>query len=112
MTTRRKPVKRVTRRSSTKRFLEDIMGGPLSIGGMLEAHRLGEEMTLREMGEILGISRQKLHDIEKGRRAVSVKMAASFARALGLHEGHWVKVAVEEQLRAAGLERTVKIEAA
>jgi plasmid maintenance system antidote protein VapI len=79
---------------------------------MLEAHRIGEEMTLRAMGELLGISRQKLHDIEKGRRSVGVKMAANFARSLGLHEGHWVKVALEEQLRAAGLEKTVKVDAA
>lgn len=112
ITEKNKQKKKVFKKSSTMAFLEGVMGEVLTIGSMLRAQREAEELTLAQMGEILGLSRQQLSDIEKGRRAVSIQKAASFAKALELHEGHWVKVAIEESLRTAGLAETIKIEAA
>jgi predicted transcriptional regulator len=37
----------------------------------LLAHREGEEFTQKEMAELLGISKQSLYDLEKGRRIPS-----------------------------------------
>jgi len=79
---------------------------------MVNTHRLCEELTLTAMGEILGVSRQTLNDIEKGRRRVSPRKAAEFGKALGEHPGHWAKVALDEQLRASGLDKWIRVEAA
>ena len=98
--------------SATMRLLEDIAGGPLTIGGMIEAHRQGEEMSQAEMARQLGLSRSHLCDIEKGRKLVSPARAAAFAQALGFHEAQWVQVAIEDMLRTSGLHYSVRLEPA
>lgn len=96
---------------NTRRRLEEI-AGPLSLGSLLEAHRLGEEWTLKEMAEKLKISAQNLSDIEKGRKGVSPERAAKFAKALGLSKEQFVRLALQGLVDEAGLKMKVKIEAA
>lgn len=103
MTTKRKD-----KGSDAMAFLNGLVG-PLTIGAMLESHRLCEEMSQAELARTLGISRSHLNDIEKGRKTVSPARATGFAKALGLSEVSWVKVALEEELCAAGLEYDVTV---
>jgi len=42
-----------------------------SLGEFLRVHRLGEEMSQVEFAKFLGVSKQRLCDIEHGRFAVS-----------------------------------------
>lgn len=100
-----------TRRKKSKaiQFLEGLNGGPLTVGQALNSHRLCEELTLTAMGETLGISRQTLNDIERGRRRVSPRKAAEFGHALGEVPEIWARMALEEQLRAAGIEASVEV---
>jgi transcriptional regulator with XRE-family HTH domain len=49
------------------------------------------------------ISRAVLRDIEKGRRPVTVERAKRFATVLGYSVSQFVAVAVEDQLREAGI---------
>lgn len=67
----------------TLEVLEKMMGHKLTFGTMLSSTRKCEDMTQAEFARLLGISSQKLCDIEKGRRFVSAKMAADFAKKLG-----------------------------
>jgi antitoxin HigA-1 len=90
-------------------FLERRRGGPLTFGALLRAIRLGEEETLEAFAARLGETKQHLSDIERGRRGVSVERAAAWAKALGYHAGQFVELAVQAQLRAAGLPFVVSI---
>ena len=60
----------------------------------------------------VGISRAKLCDIEKGRRVVSLSVAAKLAQALGYPVTLFVSKCIEDQLKAEKLKLKVHIEAA
>jgi DNA-binding transcriptional regulator YiaG len=90
-------------KSKALQTLERASGGPLTFGDMIWSIRAGEEMSLAEFAKPLGVSRQQLHDIEKGRRAVSAARAAEWATMLGYHPGQFVQLALQAQLDAGGL---------
>lgn len=92
--------------------LEEISNKKLTIGNLLWAIREGEEMTSVAFAEKLGVSRQYLCDLEHGRRAVSVKMAAEFADKLGLSSIQFVRLALQEELERSGLHFDVQIKEA
>jgi antitoxin HigA-1 len=104
--------KRRSRAESAVDHLEKLMGGPLTLGGALSALREGEGESLSEFGERLGVSRTHLSDIEHGRRAVSLERAARFATALGQHQAQFVRLALQDQVRDAGLKLKVDVHAA
>ena len=87
-----------TKKPVALKFLEKTNGGPLTLGKLLEATRLGEEMTQPEFAKRLGISKSHLNDIEKGRKAVSVERAARFARKLGYSEEQYIALAIQSQI--------------
>ena len=101
-----------TRKSETRKFLEKITGGPVTIGKLIEAIRLGEEVSQSAFSKRLKISRSHLNDIEKGNKAVSPERAARFARALGHSEERFVELSLQSLLDEAGLKLKVVIDAA
>jgi transcriptional regulator with XRE-family HTH domain len=60
----------------------------------------------------LGVSRSHLCDIEKGRKTVGAARAARFAKILGYSPESFVALALQAQVRDAGLKLTVSVEAA
>ena len=107
MTTRSK-----RRTNDTQAFLENAMGGPLTLGGALSAIREADNESLAVFAERLGVSRSHLSDIEHGRRAVSPERAARFAKALGHSQAQFVRLALQDQVRSAGLKMRVDVHAA
>ncbi len=99
-------------KSAALKLLEASTGGPLTLGRLIEAIRLGEEMTQPAFAKRLGISKSHLNDIEKGRKAVGSERAARFARALSYSEKRFVKLALQSQLDRSGLKFRVELEAA
>jgi transcriptional regulator with XRE-family HTH domain len=98
--------------SSAVKVMERLTGGPLTLGKMLQAVRDGDELTLEVFAKRIGVSRQNLCDIEKGRKGVSPERAARWARLLGYPEAQWVRLALQAELDAAGLKYRVEIAAA
>ena len=93
-------------------LLEELMGQPLSLGGFLEAIRIGEEQSLAAFAARLGIARGNLCDIAKGRRRVSLDRAAAWAKLLGYADWQFVALALQDEVRAAGLKIKVSVRAA
>ena len=93
-------------------YLEKLMGGPLTLGGALSAIRVSDGESLAQFSERLGISRTHLSDIEHGRRSVSLERAAQFAETLGQHQAQFVRLALQDQVRDAGLKLRVDVHAA
>jgi DNA-binding XRE family transcriptional regulator len=83
-----------------------------TFGKMLRAVRDGDELTLEVFAQGIGVSRQNLCDIEKGRKGVSPERAARWARLLGYPEAQSVRLARQAELDAAGLKYRVEIAAA
>ena len=98
MTTRK--TKGQGRREASK-YLEGLMGGPLTLGAALSGLRQSDEQSLAEFAKLLGVSRSHLCDIEQGRRAVSPERAARFAKALDQSEAQFVRLALQDQIRSA-----------
>ncbi len=103
---------RTREKSGTMRFLENVAGRPLTLGGLLESIRLSEEMSQVVFAEKLGISASHLCDIEKGRKVVSPERAARFAKILGRSQQQFVRLALQGLVDEAGLKMKVDIAAA
>ena len=66
------------KKSKTIQFLEKSAGRSLTLSGLLESIRLGEEITSASFAKKLGISSTHFCDIEKGRKVISPERAAKF----------------------------------
>lgn len=104
--------KSVKHKSETMKFLEKIMGGPLTFGGVINAIRLGEELSQVEFAKFLKISKAHLCDIEKGRRFVSPSRAWKWGSKLGYSPEQFVQLVIEGSLKKEGLHYRVTLEAA
>jgi transcriptional regulator with XRE-family HTH domain len=79
----------------------------LNLGEYLRAHRLGEEITQVEFADLLGISKQRLCDIEHNRATVSIKLAKAIAKKLKLPPEWLVKLSLQDQLNREGVDLKV-----
>jgi transcriptional regulator with XRE-family HTH domain len=90
-------------------FVERLVGGPISLGALIEAIRQGEEETQTDFAARLGISRSHLCDIEKGRKIVSPERAARFAELLGYSPEQFIRLALQDTVNRTGLRYTVHL---
>ena len=97
------------KKSETLKFLEELAGRPLTLGGLLESIRLSEEMSQATFAKKLGISSSHLCDIEKGRKVVSPERAARFAKVLGRSREQFVRLSLQEMVDEAGLKMRVEV---
>ena len=102
----------IKKKSKAMRFLEQLTGGPLTLGEALLSIRLGEEISQAEFARQLSISRSHLCDIEKGRKSVSPARAVKWARQLGYSEEQFVRLALQDLVQQAGLRMKVHVDAA
>lgn len=91
--------------SKTRKFLEKLTSGPLTMARILSSTRKCEEMTQGEFSKLLKITVSHLSDIENGRKFVSPERAVRFAKALGLSEKQFVRVALQDELNRQGLKK-------
>ena len=98
------------KKSDAMKFLESLVD-ELTFGGLIEAMRQAEEMSQVEFAKKLGISKQHLCDIEKGRKFVSPERAARFAKILGHSEQSFVALALQDIVNQGGLKLKVSVEA-
>jgi len=107
-----KKTKSKTKSVDAVQFLEDLCGGPLTLGSWIETIRVTDEYTFESMARLLGVSRGHLCDIEKGRKGLSPERAAKWAKLLGYSEAQFVALSLQASLDAAGLKYSVKLDAA
>lgn len=101
-----------TKKNDARDFLASVRKRPLTFGQMIESIRQADEISQTALAKRMKLSKAHLCDIEKMRRAVTVERAAQFAKVLGYSVNQFVAVAVEDQLRKAGLKVKVHLEAA
>ena len=74
-----------------------------SLGEFLKAHRLGEGLSQVQFAEFLGISKQRLCDLEHDRSNVSIRFCKELAQLLDLPPEWVVKLALQHLLNKEGL---------
>lgn len=112
MNTKNKKIIKNTKKSSAMHFLDKIAGSELNFSNMLVSIRESEEISQIQFAKTLGISRQNLCDIEKGRKGISPARAASFAGILGYSEEVFVMLALQDKVDRDGLKLRVFIRSA
>ena len=97
---------------SADEFLTGIVG-KLTFAKLLRATRLSDDLSQPEFADKLGISKQHLCDIEKGRKIVSPARAWAWAKKLGYHPKQWAELTLQDMLEKDGLKGvTVRLEVA
>lgn len=71
---------------------------PLTVGDFIKNYRLGEDLTQTELALKLGLSKQRLCDIEKDRSNLSIQLCKKIAKKLDVPTEWLVKLAIQEQL--------------
>jgi DNA-binding XRE family transcriptional regulator len=100
------------KKSASIQQLESLRKGPLIFKDLLHSVRITEEISQVELAELVGTTKAKICDFEKGRRVPSLEIGGKLAKALGHSEALFVSKLIEEQIRRANLKLKIKVEAA
>ena len=95
-------------KSRTRRQLEKLNGGPLSLGDLVASIREGEGWSLAEMAKRLKVTRAHVAAVEHG-KPVAPESAAKYARALGYSQDQFVRLALQDAVRRARLPYVVQV---
>lgn len=97
------------KKSDAMNYLEKI-AGKLTLSKLIMSIRQGEELSQVEFAKLLGVSRQYLCDVEHGRRTVSPKAAATFAKKLGYSPQQFVRLCLQDLVNRDGLKLKIDVE--
>ena len=92
----------------SRRQLEKLNRGPLSLRDLVASIRQGEGWSLAEMAKRLKVTRAHVGAIEHG-KPVAPESAARYAKALGYSQEQFVRLALQDALRRAHLPYIVEI---
>lgn len=95
--------------SASTKFLEKLAGGKLTLASLLLAIRQGEEMSQVDFAKLINVSRQYLCDIEHGRRFVSPKAAAAYAKKLKYSPQQFVRLCLQDLVDRDGLSLRINV---
>jgi transcriptional regulator with XRE-family HTH domain len=99
------------KRRAAQKQLEALAGGPLTLAMLVRAIREGEGWSLADMAIKLGVTRAHIAAIERG-KVVSAESAVRYARALCYSEQQFVRLALQDEIKRAGLRYKVEVTAA
>jgi transcriptional regulator with XRE-family HTH domain len=94
---------------NAKNFMENLLGEPMSFAILLRSIRTRDDLTQKELADILEVTVSHISDIENGRKFVSVERAYEFAQKLKDYEKFFVAVALQDQVNQADLDFKVEI---
>ena len=97
-------------KSSAKKFMEEVTGGPLRLADLLYSIRISEELSQEQFAQRLVVSKSHICDIEKGRKHVSPLRAMQFAKILGYSEQQFVRLALQDIVNQLNQKQTWYVE--
>lgn len=96
-----------TKKIGTKEIEKEF--GALTFGGLLKAHRMGEEMTQVQFAKLLGLSKQGLNDLESNRKSPTIRRAMGIAKKIGLLPELVVQIVLQDQVSKENLKLSVSV---
>lgn len=94
--------------SSAVRFMEEL-AGPVTIGMLIRAYRTRNELTLSELGEIIGQSVSYVSDLERDKKSVSLAQVRDIAERMNESVEHYARVWIKQELCEANINADVEI---
>ena len=82
----------------TLQDIEKITGLKLTLGNLILSIRQADEISQVEFAKKLGITKQHLCDIERGRKPVSPRLAAKYAEILGYSKEQFIRLALQDMV--------------
>ena len=98
------------KKSQAEKSLESLVGH-LTLQGLIESIREGEEWPKKEMAYLLGVSPTYYSDFVAGKKPVSPQKAAKWASLLGYDPLQFVELAIQDQLERNDLPFKVQLRA-
>jgi len=95
--------------TKTMKFLNNVTGGPLTLGKAIKAIRLCDGYKQGEFAKKLKVSQSYLSDLENNRKEVSPQQAIKFARILKQSKAQFIRLALQDALTRQGLKYEVEI---
>jgi transcriptional regulator with XRE-family HTH domain len=90
-------------------ILKKILGARMSFAMLLRSIRTRDDLTQKELADLLEVTVSHISDIENGRKFDSVERAYEFAQKLKDSEKFFVAVALQDQVNQADLDFKVEI---
>ena len=87
----------------TLKLIIEAMGGRPKFGDLIKAVRSTQNITMEQLGAILGSSRQYVNNLEKGRDTTSLAKAIEIAESFGYNPKFFIEVWVDDQLERVNL---------
>lgn len=94
--------------SSAVKFMEEL-AGPVTIGMLIRAYRTRNELTLSELGEIIGQSVSYVSDLERDKKSVSLAQVRDIAERMEESVEHYARVWIKQELSEANINADVEI---
>lgn len=92
----------------TLKHLEKI-AGKLTLSKLIWAIRQADEISQVDFAAKLKITKQHLCDIEHGRKSISPKLAASYAKILGYSQEQFIRLALQDLVDRDGLNVQIEV---
>lgn len=89
--------------------IEKITGEKLTLGKLIWAIRVSEDITQIEFAKKLNISKQHLCDLEHNRKKISPKLAATYAKKLEFSKEQFIRLCLQDLVDRDGLNVSVEI---
>jgi len=93
----------------SREMLEKLAGGSLTFGKALNAFRIGENMSLAQMGKILGVSRQYINQLETGESTPSIVQVVKIAQVFQMDEQQLLRLALQDYMTKENLSYKVTL---
>ncbi len=93
----------------TLRDIEKITGTKLTLGNLIRSIRQSDDVSQVDFANKLKITKQHLCDIEHGRKSISPKLSAKYAKILGYSKEQFIRLALQDLVDREGLNVEVEI---
>jgi len=95
--------------TDTMKFLDELTGGPLTLGGAIKAIRLSDGHKQGAFAKKLKVSQSYLSDLENDRKEVSPLQARKFAVILKQSKSQFIRLALQDALSRQGLNYEIEV---
>ena len=99
----------MNKKSKAVRTLEEIAGEELTFANMMRNIRQTRELTQAQFGDLLGVKKSYICDIEKGRTNVTIDQAIKFAAKLEDSKALFIKLAIDWELKKNHIDLEFKL---
>jgi transcriptional regulator with XRE-family HTH domain len=94
--------------SSAAKFMDDL-NGPMTVGKLIRAYRTRLDLTLAQLGGIIGQSVSYVSDLERDKKSISLAQVKDIAERMKESVEHYASVWIRQELHEAKINFEVEL---